>query len=76
MILNSSESSEVPDSHFSSRKGNSPAWFEAQDLQVLKAWNNDIIEIQHEISLFGALKVIDVCYGAAFDVVANWDIAP
>lgn len=37
-----------------------PAWFEAQDLQTLKAWNNDIQEIQHEISLFGSLKLIDV----------------
>jgi hypothetical protein len=37
-----------------------PAWFEAQDLQVLKAWTNEIEEIQHEISLFGSLKIIDV----------------
>ncbi|KAG2149050.1 uncharacterized protein EDB93DRAFT_1143334 [Suillus bovinus] len=37
-----------------------PAWFEAQDLHVLKAWNNDIVEIQHEISLFGSLKTIDL----------------
>ncbi|KIJ66849.1 hypothetical protein HYDPIDRAFT_174179 [Hydnomerulius pinastri MD-312] len=37
-----------------------PAWFEAQDLQVLKAWNNEIIEIQHEISLFGSLKTVDL----------------
>ncbi|KAH7920418.1 L domain-like protein [Leucogyrophana mollusca] len=37
-----------------------PAWFETQDLQVLKAWNNEIIEIQHEISLFGSLKTIDL----------------
>lgn len=37
-----------------------PAWFEAQDLHVLKAWNNDIIEIQHEISLFGSLKTVDL----------------
>ncbi|KAF8895987.1 hypothetical protein BD779DRAFT_1466031 [Infundibulicybe gibba] len=41
------------------RKRDTPAWFEAQDLQVLKAWNNDIIEIQHEISLFGSLKFLD-----------------
>ena len=38
-----------------------PAWFEAQDLQVLKAWNNEIVEIQQEISLFGSLKSVDVC---------------
>ncbi|KAG1743461.1 hypothetical protein EDB19DRAFT_1698660 [Suillus lakei] len=37
-----------------------PAWFEAQDLHVLKAWNNDIVEIQHEISLFGSLKTVDL----------------
>ncbi|KAG2118497.1 hypothetical protein BD769DRAFT_1482081 [Suillus cothurnatus] len=42
----------------SKREG--PAWFEAQDLHVLKAWNNDIVEIQHEISLFGSLKTIDL----------------
>ena len=38
-----------------------PAWFEAQDLRVIKAWGNEIQEIQPEISLFGSLKVIDVC---------------
>ena len=37
-----------------------PAWFEAQDLTVLKAWNNEITEIQHEISFFGSLKTVDV----------------
>ncbi|KAG1883436.1 hypothetical protein F4604DRAFT_1738394 [Suillus subluteus] len=37
-----------------------PAWFEAQDLHVLKVWNNDIVEIQHEISLFGSLKTVDL----------------
>ncbi|KAF8134900.1 hypothetical protein EV363DRAFT_1447714 [Boletus edulis] len=37
-----------------------PAWFEAQDLQVLKAWNNEIVEIQREISLFGSLKSVDL----------------
>jgi hypothetical protein len=42
------------------RKVENPAWFEAQDLTVLKAWNNDIVEVQHEISLFGSLKVVDV----------------
>ncbi|KAJ3787726.1 hypothetical protein GGU10DRAFT_136934 [Lentinula aff. detonsa] len=41
-------------------KRDSPAWFEAQDLQTLKAWSNDIAEIQHEISLFGSLKVLDL----------------
>lgn len=42
------------------RGGDTPAWFEAQDLTVLKVWNNDIQEIQHEISLFGSLKTVDV----------------
>ncbi|KAF8185179.1 leucine-rich repeat-containing protein 40 [Pholiota molesta] len=44
-----------------SRRGgqSKPAWFEAQDLTVLKAWNNEIQEVQHEISLFGSLKTID-----------------
>ncbi|KAF6743555.1 leucine-rich repeat-containing protein 40 [Ephemerocybe angulata] len=41
-------------------KRNAPAWFEAQDLTVIKAWNNDITEIQHEISLFGSLKTVDL----------------
>ncbi|KAF9530920.1 hypothetical protein CPB83DRAFT_787495 [Crepidotus variabilis] len=35
-------------------------WFEAQDLTILKAWNNEIEEIQHEISLFGSLKTVDL----------------
>lgn len=52
-------SSEAPGKRPGQRGG--PAWFEAQDLQVLKAWNNEIVEIQHEISLFGSLKSVDVC---------------
>jgi Leucine-rich repeat (LRR) protein len=45
-----------------SRKGNreQPSWFQAQDLTVLKVGNNEIEEIQHEISLFGSLKTVDV----------------
>lgn len=27
---------------------------------MIKAWNNDIQEVQHEISLFGSLKTVDV----------------
>ncbi|KAJ7131716.1 hypothetical protein C8R43DRAFT_657910 [Mycena crocata] len=42
------------------RKRAAPAWFEIQDLEILKAWGNDIIEIQPEISLFGSLKSIDL----------------
>ena len=48
------------------RKGNrdQPSWFQAQDLTVLKVGNNEIEEIQHEISMFGSLKTVDVsnCY--------------
>lgn len=36
------------------------SWYEAQDLEVIKAGNNEILEIQPEISLFGSLKNIDV----------------
>lgn len=36
------------------------SWYEAQDLEVLKAGNNEILEIQPEISLFGSLKNVDV----------------
>lgn len=39
---------------------NAPSWYEAQDLEVLKAWSNEIVEIQAEISMFGSLKAIDV----------------
>ena len=44
------------------RKGNreQSSWFQAQDLTVLKVGNNEIVEVQHEISLFGSLKTIDV----------------
>ena len=38
----------------------SPSWYEAQDLEVLKAWSNEILEIQPEIFMFGSLKSIDV----------------
>ena len=45
-----------------SRKGNrdQPSWYQAQDLTVLKVGSNEIEEIQHEISLFGSLKTVDV----------------
>ncbi|KAI0337258.1 L domain-like protein [Trametopsis cervina] len=39
---------------------NAPSWYEAQDLSVLKAWSNQIVEIQPEISMFGSLKVVDL----------------
>ncbi|KAG6820087.1 hypothetical protein H0H93_005516 [Arthromyces matolae] len=41
-------------------RGDNPTWYEAQDLVVLKLWNNEIMEIQHEISLFGSLKTLDL----------------
>ncbi|KAG5652205.1 hypothetical protein H0H81_005826 [Sphagnurus paluster] len=41
-------------------KKDNPAWFEAQDLTILKIWNNEIEEVQHEISLFGSLKIVDL----------------
>ena len=37
-----------------------PSWVEAQDLVVLKARSNEIVELQPELSLFGSLKTIDV----------------
>jgi hypothetical protein len=45
-----------------SRRGtsNSTTWYDQQDLTFLRARNNQIVEIQHEISLFGSLKTIDV----------------
>ncbi|KAF7361332.1 hypothetical protein MSAN_01165800 [Mycena sanguinolenta] len=42
------------------RKRPGPAWYETQDLELLKAWGNEIEEIQPEISLFGSLKSIDL----------------
>ncbi|KAJ6545025.1 hypothetical protein DFH09DRAFT_1088225 [Mycena vulgaris] len=48
----------APDTGRLKRPG--PAWFEIQDLEVLKAWGNDIEEIQPEISLFGSLKSVDL----------------
>ncbi|KIM80462.1 hypothetical protein PILCRDRAFT_822568 [Piloderma croceum F 1598] len=41
-------------------RGDGPSWFDSQDLTVLKAWNNEIVEIQPEISLFGSLKTVDL----------------
>ncbi|KAI0749234.1 hypothetical protein C8Q80DRAFT_1352809 [Daedaleopsis nitida] len=44
------------------RRGNAdaPSWYDAQDLEVLKAWSNEIIELQPEISMFGSLKTVDL----------------
>ncbi|KAG6862023.1 hypothetical protein C0995_008211 [Termitomyces sp. Mi166 len=56
-VLPPSDPSDVPRRK---GRGNNPAWYEAQDLLVLKLWNNEIVEIQHEISLFGSLKTLDL----------------
>ncbi|TFK49708.1 hypothetical protein OE88DRAFT_1632756 [Heliocybe sulcata] len=53
----------LPDSKAATKYKNGrevPTWYEAQDLQVLKAWSNEIVEIQHEISLFGSLQTMDL----------------
>ncbi|KAI1786460.1 hypothetical protein LXA43DRAFT_952578 [Ganoderma leucocontextum] len=42
------------------RKQEAPSWYDAQDLEILKAWSNEILEIQPEISMFGSLKTIDL----------------
>ncbi|EMD31531.1 hypothetical protein CERSUDRAFT_100387 [Gelatoporia subvermispora B] len=55
-VSNDSESSA------SRRRGGQeePSWYDAQDLEILKAWSNEIVEIQPEISMFGSLKIIDL----------------
>ncbi|KAJ3004909.1 hypothetical protein NUW54_g4583 [Trametes sanguinea] len=39
---------------------NAPSWYEAQDLEILKAWSNEIVELQPEIFMFGSLKIVDL----------------
>lgn len=36
------------------------SWYDAKDLEVIKAWNNKIVELQPELSLFGSLKTLDL----------------
>jgi hypothetical protein len=36
-------------------------WYDQQDLTFLWAWNNQIVELQTKISLFGSVKTIDIC---------------
>ena len=36
------------------------SWYDAKDLEVIKAWNNKIVELQPELSLFGSLRTLDV----------------
>lgn len=55
--------SDDPIASSSRRKADSaggPTWFEGKDLEILKAWSNEILEIQPEISMFGSLKTVDV----------------
>ena len=40
--------------------GDRPSWFEAQDLAVINAWSNEIIETQPGIPTHGSLKTADV----------------
>jgi hypothetical protein len=43
------------------KTGSNPTtWYDQQDLTFLRARNNQIVEVQPEISLFGSLKTIDV----------------
>lgn len=41
------------------RSGNT-TWYEQADLTTLKLWDNAIVELQSELSLFGSLKIVDV----------------
>lgn len=41
-------------------------WYDAKDLQVIKAWNNKIVDLQPELSFFGSLKTLDVRLYAVF----------
>lgn len=63
LALVPNEPAHPPNDRPGRRRGgnNNVSWYEAQDLEVLKAGNNEILEIQPEISLFGSLKHIDVC---------------
>ncbi|KZT00955.1 uncharacterized protein LAESUDRAFT_816217 [Laetiporus sulphureus 93-53] len=47
-------------SHRRAANSSAPSWYEAQDLEILKAWSNEIVEIQPEISMFGSLKTVDL----------------
>ncbi|EIN09950.1 L domain-like protein [Punctularia strigosozonata HHB-11173 SS5] len=49
------------DSSRSRRGGETlPSWYDSHDLEVIKAGNNEILEIQPEIVMFGSLKSIDL----------------
>ena len=46
-------------------------WYDAKDLEVIKAWNNKIVELQPELSLFGSLKTLDVRLHAVFSSLGH-----
>lgn len=47
-------------------RSNPTTWYDQQDLTFLRARNNQIVELQPEISLFGSLKTIDVSLSVLF----------
>ncbi|KAH9921234.1 uncharacterized protein BXZ73DRAFT_51975 [Epithele typhae] len=50
----------ITTSSSSKQSSNGPTWYDAQDLEILKAWSNEIVELQPEISMFGSLKTVDL----------------
>ncbi|KAH9999663.1 hypothetical protein BJV74DRAFT_823072 [Russula compacta] len=50
----------LPEKVGKNTRSNSTTWFDQQDLTFLRARNNQIVELQPEISLFGSLKTIDL----------------
>lgn len=42
------------------KKVSNTAWYEQIDLTTLKLWDNEIVELQPELSLFGSLKIVDL----------------
>lgn len=51
----------LPDKPGEKFNSNSTTWYDQQDLTFLRVRNNQIVELQPEISLFGSLKTVDVC---------------
>ncbi|KAG8816088.1 hypothetical protein FRC17_000468, partial [Serendipita sp. 399] len=49
-----------PDAPPKQRRTGKTTWYEQVDLTAIKAWDNAIVEIQPEISLFGSLKIVDL----------------
>ncbi|CCM00125.1 uncharacterized protein FIBRA_02152 [Fibroporia radiculosa] len=58
--ITTSSSDDVSATRRRGTQNNAPSWYEAQDLEVLKVWSNEIVEIQPEISMFGSLKNVDL----------------